>query len=225
MISVFQRPIFPSICFLVIAIFAIRTLCMLYFIKTGRRRVDLKLKPNVKTIIVIGSGGHTTEMLRLVRHLDSNKFYPRLYMMAASDKTSENKIIELETCLEVEEDGWSSNYRVVKIPRSRSVGQSYITSIFTTLYSILMTVPKVILVNPDLILCNGPGTCIPVCVIAFLMRVFCFSNNVIVFVESVCRVKSLSLSGKILMYIADEIVVEWMELQSRYPRTKYIGRL
>jgi beta-1,4-N-acetylglucosaminyltransferase len=34
----------------------------------------------------------------------------------------------------------------------------------------------------------------------------------IVYVESVARVKSLSLSGKIMRYLADQFVVQWPDL-------------
>jgi len=45
-----------------------------------------------------------------------------------------------------------------------------------------------------------------------------------VFVESVCRVTSLSLTGTVLQYIADEALVQWPDLAGKYPRTKYIGK-
>ena len=47
----------------------------------------------------------------------------------------------------------------------------------------------------------------------------------IVFVESLCRVESISLSGKMLMYMADHMLVQWPQLVDKYPRARYIGRL
>ena len=47
----------------------------------------------------------------------------------------------------------------------------------------------------------------------------------VVFIESVCRVKSLSLTGKLLYPFVDEMQVQWQELQDKYPRTKYIGMI
>jgi hypothetical protein len=38
-------------------------------------------------------------------------------------------------------------------------------------------------------------------------------------------VKTLSLSGKILLLFADVILVQWPKLQDCYKRTTYIGRL
>lgn len=47
----------------------------------------------------------------------------------------------------------------------------------------------------------------------------------IVFVESICRVETLSLSGKILRFLPVEILVQWPQLTEIYPKTQYIGRL
>jgi len=46
----------------------------------------------VKTAIVLGSGGHTTEMIKLLGGVDLKKFTPRHYIVADSDKMSIQKI-------------------------------------------------------------------------------------------------------------------------------------
>lgn len=198
-------------------IFLIFVLRCIYLIFTLKNRSYSKLCTNkVKTMIIIGSGGHTSEMLRIVKYLNHDRFTPRVYVVANSDKNSLSKINETEKHI-------GNEYIVCKIPRSRKVHQSYITSIFTTLYSTLYSLPIVFLNKPDLIICNGPGTCVPICIVSFLMRVLYLSNNVIIFIESACRVKTLSLTGKILMYFADLIIVQWRELHDLYKRTVYIG--
>lgn len=53
-----------------------------------------------------------------------------------------------------------------------------------------------------------------------------FTAPVVIFVESFCRVTSMSLTGKLLYYMADRFVVQWPELQRKYPkRTEYVGVL
>lgn len=180
-------------------------------------------KDKVKTVIVIGSGGHTSEMIYLIRSLNLNRYSPRLYLVASSDTWSEQKVHEFENNSKFKDI--QSKYEVVKIPRSRKVHQSYFTSIFSTMYSTVVLVPDLLFFNPDLVLCNGPGTCVPVCVVAFLMRCSFISHNTIIFLESICRVKSLSLSGKILQWFVDEIMVQWPELLLKCKRAKYIGRV
>ena len=46
----------------------------------------------------------------------------------------------------------------------------------------------------------------------------------IVFVESLCRVRSLSLTGRLLQHLADRALVQWPELAVQHPATQYIGR-
>uniref|UniRef100_A0A1B6DR84 UDP-N-acetylglucosamine transferase subunit ALG14 n=1 Tax=Clastoptera arizonana TaxID=38151 RepID=A0A1B6DR84_9HEMI len=210
---------------LFIVLLFLRVLYLVFLVMTNKREAQRKRQSHesVKTLIVIGSGGHTTEMLRLVCSLNSFRYSPRIYVMASSDIWSEQKIND-------HEEKWKrrtghSTYSIVKIPRSRSVHQSYSTSVVTFLYSTLYTVPIMLWHNPDIILCNGPGTCIPVCLVAFFMRCLFLSNNVILFIESICRVKALSLSGKILHFFADKILVQWPDLLSMYSRAQYIGRV
>ena len=55
------------------------------------------------------------------------------------------------------------------------------------------------------------------------------------FVESFCRVQKwyqyllltyrLSVTGYLLYYVADSFVVQWPQLQRKYPRSVYLGIL
>ncbi|KAI1236660.1 hypothetical protein IHE44_0014913, partial [Lamprotornis superbus] len=112
-----------------------------------------------------------------------------------------------------------------RIPRSREVRQSWISSVLTTLHSILYSLPLTYKRKPDLILCNGPGTCVPVCLSAFLLGLLRIKRTIIVYVESICRVETLSLSGKILYYFSDYFIVQWPDLKKKYPKSVYLGRI
>jgi len=206
-----------------VLLMVVRAIYLICSIHKGPRKTVAKRIHPLRTGIVIGSGGHTTEILKMIQNLNSVNYSPRIYIMASTDTSSEVKIHQIE------ETRLSRNgpdcYEIVKIPRSRSVGQSYITSVFTTLFSSLASLPVMLRKRPELIICNGPGTCIPICVVGFMMRILCVTDTRIVFVESICRVKTLSLSGKILLLFADVILVQWPKLQEHYRRTTYIGRL
>ena len=58
-------------------------------------------------------------------------------------------------------------------------------------------------------------------------RMFSHYPCKIIYVESIARTRKLSLSGKILYHlrIADLLMVQWQELTTLYPRTKFAGRL
>ena len=171
-----------------------------------------------------GSGGHTAELLQLLKCLP-HTYNPRHYIMAATDKMSEDKIVRFENSESGGAGNVVSRVTVSRIPRSREVGQGYLSSIFTTLYAQLYTALPVLAARPDILLVNGPGTCIPVCMWVFVLRVLGLCKGKIVYVESICRVDTLSLSALLLLPIADHILVQWPQLQFKYPRCKYIGRL
>lgn len=195
------------------AYFSGRLMYIIFQHLTNSRSLNESKQP-VRTLIVIGSGGHTAEMLRLMNNMNKIKFMPRLYLLADTDTTSRSRVENNEIGLD-----WS----IATIPRSRHVNQSYLTSIFSTIYAIFVTVPVVISFKPDLVLCNGPGTCVPVCLVAFMMKLFHYTDSSIIFVESICRVKSLSLTGKLMYFIADLIIVQWPELRQKYgQRVKYL---
>jgi len=111
------------------------------------------------------------------------------------------------------------------LPRSREVGQSYATSVLTTMYALVHAVVLVLRSRPSLLLCNGPGTCIPIAAVAIGLRWLGIKYVTVMYVESICRVESLSLSGKLLLPFADHFLVQWPNLVSKYPRARYIGRL
>lgn len=177
-----------------------------------------------RTMVILGSGGHTTEMLALCKELDKTRYTPRTYVLAATDTTSEPRVLALEK----EATKVAGDYQIIRIGRSRHVGQSYTSSVFTTLRSIAQCFPLVYGQRPDLILTNGPGTCVPIVLVAFFLKVF-FINTAckLVFIESYCRVKTISLSGKILLRIVDSFVVQWPQLVqvANAPKVHYFGRL
>ena len=176
----------------------------------------------VRTMAVLGSGGHTAEMLSLLASLDSSTYSPRDYVIAQTDHTSGQRIEAFEAQRAA---GSPTAFRLLWLPRSREVGQSYATSVLTTLHALLYAVVLVFRSRPSLLLCNGPGTCVPVCVSALALRLLGIKYTTIIYVESIARVQSLSLSGRIMIRFVDHFLVQWPQLASKYPQARYIGRL
>ncbi|ESO88250.1 hypothetical protein LOTGIDRAFT_165683 [Lottia gigantea] len=174
-------------------------------------------------VAVVGSGGHTREMLRLMSALSGN-YSPRHYVVAYTDSISENKVHSLEDNLRKKKN-LKNEYLIHKIPRCREVNQSWFTSFVCTVYSVLYCIPLMFICRPEIVLCNGPGTCIPVCLIGWLLKFIGFVKTRIIYVESICRVERLSMTGKLLYNFADNIIVQWPELQVKYPKCEYYGRL
>jgi beta-1,4-N-acetylglucosaminyltransferase len=84
-----------SVVFVVILIL-IRVLHVIYC--SGRPLNKRASKP-VSTLIILGSGGHTAEMLNLLAVLQKDRFNPRFYIAAATDNMSLQKAMLLENSL------------------------------------------------------------------------------------------------------------------------------
>mmetsp|Transcript_38334 Transcript_38334/g.120205 ORF Transcript_38334/g.120205 Transcript_38334/m.120205 type:complete len:211 (-) Transcript_38334:123-755(-) len=183
----------------------------------GPRRRRRRDDP-ASVLAVLGSGGHTMEMLAILRGLDAARYGPLHFVVAETDESSEAKVRASKV-------RQPDAYHV--IPRAREVGQSYASSVPSTLRAALASLRLVFALRPDLILCNGPGTCLPLCLGGALLRLLSKAELRLVFVESFCRTRTLSLTGRILYALraADEFVVHWPELLERYPRARYIGQL
>ncbi|KAM8730904.1 UDP-N-acetylglucosamine transferase subunit ALG14 [Acanthopagrus schlegelii] len=212
---------------LVGAVLVVLLTCLLFLI---RLYIVLKSGPNYKpgtkgsvaVLIVAGSGGHTSEILRVMGCL-SAAYTPRHYVIADTDRMSEEKICTLEN-LNRHSDR-DPQFTICRIPRSREVHQSWSSSVISTLNALRFSLPLVFRLRPDMVLCNGPGTCVPLCAAGLLLGILGMKKVLIVYVESICRVQTLSLTGKILYPISDYFFVQWASLRDKYPKSIFLGRI
>jgi beta-1,4-N-acetylglucosaminyltransferase len=166
----------------------------------------------VTGLVVLGSGGHTSEMMRLLTSVDASSFQVLHVVVAEHDILSSLQFDRLKTL------GFKSQLHTIR--RSREVGQSFVSAVPTTLVSLFDSLSIITRVRPSLIIVNGPGTCLPISLVGKFI-----SSSIIVFVESVCRVNTLSLTGRLLYFVSDHFLVQWPELQVKYPRSQYLGLL
>ena len=73
------------------AVFVVSIIRLLWILPTFRQQPPPSRKSSAKIVIVLGSGGHTAEMLRLIQHLDFNKYQRRIYVVSSGDTLSEGK--------------------------------------------------------------------------------------------------------------------------------------
>lgn len=50
----------------------------------------------IKVLVVLGSGGHTGEMLKIIRALNTVRYSPRVYVVAATDTVSQRRLQDME---------------------------------------------------------------------------------------------------------------------------------
>jgi beta-1,4-N-acetylglucosaminyltransferase len=142
----------------------------------------------IKTLVVLGSGGHTTEMLHLLQHLNPDYYTPLVYIVATTDTTSVRRVQAFVDGHDSSKINSRAPDHIYKIPRSREVGQSYLSSIWTTMVSLVYALYLCLRIRPGLLLINGPGTCLPIALVTLLYRILGLCEGQIVFCESFCRV-------------------------------------
>ncbi|PCH43653.1 glycosyltransferase family 1 protein [Wolfiporia cocos MD-104 SS10] len=188
--------------------------------KPTPRRSRSKSDP-CRLAVFLGSGGHTSEALTLLSCLDFSRYYPRTYIISDGDAFSAQKAIALETSKAAGSAPQPTNtpYTIITIPRARRVHQTLLTTPFTAFRSLLACMYHVYLrplitriAFADILILNGPGTCLMLCLAAYLNRLLGVPSPRIIYVESFARVRTLSLSGKLLRLIVDRFVVQWPDL-------------
>ncbi len=161
----------------------------------------------MRLLVVLGEGGHTRQMLQLLNQLGLQ--YEYHYLIAAEDQLSEGKI-RLPGPV----------YRVGR-PRSKVKGHtdSLPVAAWHTLHSLVQLVPILRRVRPQAVLVNGPSLAVPAALLGKLL------GARIIYVESASRVQHMSTSARIVYPFADLFIVQWPELQARYRKAIYAGRL
>ena len=156
-----------------------------------------------KLLIVLGSGGHTAQILRLVNLLGKKLKYE--YVVLKDDPLSKRKI--------------KIRGKVWEITRPRNYYDPFWKAIFKTIISFFESVKIVLESNACAIITAGPGVAVPLCYVGKLF------GKKIIFIESWSRVWNLSRTGKLIYPISDLFFVQWKNLKKKYPKSIYAGRL
>ena len=198
----------------------LRYIAYYYLIMFGLKILRQKIFSSKSIMIILGSGGHTGEILIMLQKLNFDKFSDVYFVSAHNDKSSENKVKEVIKL----SDFKKVKFHFEKIYRSRNVGQSFKTSIFTTIYALIQSLGLILKTRPNLVVSNGPGVAVPVIYIGFVLKLLLILQEFkILFIESYCRTTSISLSGKILKPICDKFIVLWEHLKGG--KKEYIGKI
>jgi beta-1,4-N-acetylglucosaminyltransferase len=68
------------------------SLPIFWLLLAQKRQEPERSEVQIPTMVVLGSGGHTTEILRLSSSLKEEVYQPRSYVIADSDVTSEGRL-------------------------------------------------------------------------------------------------------------------------------------
>lgn len=148
-------------------VFAAIVCLAVYSIYRLTKKNSLRRHERQKTLLVsLGSGGHTTEMLQMLTTVQSTRFAKRIYYVSSNDSLSVQKAKDFE-----KSHGTSGVYSIRIVRRARKVKQSWKTTPITASVSFLHSLRLVYEDEPDLLLCNGPGTCVMLVCASLMLRV------------------------------------------------------
>ncbi|WVQ77990.1 hypothetical protein IAT38_000071 [Cryptococcus sp. DSM 104549] len=168
--------------------------------------------------IFLGSGGHTSEMKALLSTLDFDRYQPRTYIHCHGDTLSLIAVADLELANRTHVR--ADMYDLLPLPRARQVAQPPLSTLFSAMKTVFVAVCHLFILpllrHPstpfaDLLLINGPGTCVVLVLVSWIRRILGLSYTRIIYVESFARVRSLSLSGKLVRPFVDRFLVQWPE--------------
>jgi len=162
------------------------------------------MKSKQKLIIVLGSGGHTTQMIRVTELLSAS--YDFEYVVNDDDDKSIKKI------------KFFGDVHVIPRPR-RVYDKSVLRSVLLTMFSLLQSFSIIKNSKSVGIVSAGPGLAVPLFVWALIFR------KKRIFIESWSRVTTMSTTGRMCYYLSNYFFVQWPELIEKYPGAVYAGRL
>lgn len=148
-----------------------------------------------KVCLVASCGGHFMELMQLVPAVEGLNFYV---------VTEKNYSLE-----EI-----AGHYRHYYLYQQQRHGKSFVfcflANIFLSLYFILKE-------RPTTVITTGAGGAFPTCLFAKMLF------RKVIYVESFAKLNNKSVTGRLVYHFADEFYVQWPEMKSVYPKSKYCG--
>lgn len=172
-------------------------------------------------LYVLGSGGHTTEMIDLIKltwRPDENAH--RRYIITPDDTTSKLRKRDLERLISMSVDGRAAGtHDTFLVNRARNVHESLLSSIQSTIrcfgqvVDALTRIPAKRALDasanaykyPHVIITNGPGTGLIVAVVALVLKVLYLAPTdrmTVLYFESWARTHNLGVTGKLFHWLS-----------------------
>jgi UDP-N-acetylglucosamine:LPS N-acetylglucosamine transferase len=149
-----------------------------------------------RVIFIASGGGHLSELLRL----------QPLFTKVDALIVSEQQAYDLDV-----------PQRVVYLPRGTRNDKLRYAFIFP--FICLRSLMYYVRFKPDVIVTTGAHTAVPMVYIAS------FFKKEVIFIESIARVRSKSLSGKLIEKRCTHILVQWESMCELYEKADYRGQI
>jgi UDP-N-acetylglucosamine:LPS N-acetylglucosamine transferase len=159
----------------------------------------------MRILVILGEGGHTVEMLRLLDLVGPKPEYEYHYFLVREETISEQRIRFAGPIYYGNRPHWKDENPLI-------VALKYVRLTLQSARALWR-------VRPRAILHSGPGIAIPAALLGKM------AGAKVIYVENGARVHTLSRSGRLMYRVADLFFVQWPELKARWPDSIYAGSL
>ncbi len=151
-----------------------------------------------KVIFAASSGGHLTEILKL------EELFKEYDYLLVTENTDITKPLEKKYNMDFLRYGPNPNK---------------LKYVWTIIVNLLITIKIVLRFKPDTIVSTGAQ------IGGFFCYVGKFFGAKVIYIDTMAKVKELSGTGHNVYKIADKFYVQWKNLEEKYEKAEYIGRL
>jgi len=157
----------------------------------------MRLNRNLKICLVSSAGGHLAQIKQLIPIVEKYDYF----IVTEKNKSTDNL---------------NNNFKVYYLLQQES---KHIRFLFVFALNILLSLFYLVKKRPDVIISTGAGATIPLCLFGKLF------GKKIIFIESFAKIKTPTLTGKLIYKIADKFYVQWEEMLKHYPKAEYRGKI
>jgi beta-1,4-N-acetylglucosaminyltransferase len=157
----------------------------------------------MRIMVILGSGGHTAEMVRLTEELGPHDYE---YVVASDDPLSARKTV------------YPGLVHVVLNPRTKADRNPVLIAAKAVL-ALFQSARLVARSRAEVIVGCGPALAVPIMLLGKLR------GKRLIFIETGSRVETRSTSGRMLYPFSDLFLVQWPSLTGKYKRAIWRGRL
>lgn len=151
-----------------------------------------------KVVFASSSGGHLSEILKLESLFNE---YDYLLVTEKTDVTE-----KMKEKYNIEYFKYGPNKNIIKY-------------IWAIIYNVFICFKTIIKFKPDTVISTGAQVGGIMCLFG---KIF---GKKVIYIESLAKVDSLSITGKNVYLFADKFYVQWENLTKKYKKAEYIGRL
>lgn len=158
------------------------------------------MKKNV--LYILGSGGHTQEMIELSKDLKDSINY--FYLIQKDDVLSKKKILYPG--------------KIIFVKRPKMWGENVIFAFFKSIFLFFQSFFLLRKNKIDIMISTGPGISLIYFLSGWLLR------KKLIFIECFSRVKTKTITGRFVYFLSDLFFVQWEDNLENYPNALYRGK-